>query len=98
MLIGENDVKINGATVFGLVFCTDAPALKAGEEPTNGITLSGNGVVYGSIVSDCGTFNTNGTFDLVYNADINNKANTFGGLGAVSSGWRDFDVPTYAGN
>ena len=52
----------------------------------------------GSIVSDCGTFNTNGTFDLVFNSEVLSEANDFGGLGAVSAGWRDFNVPAYIGN
>jgi hypothetical protein len=105
VLIGEQDITINGATLFGLVYCTDAPEVAADgeinpfdEEGTNGVQLSGNGVVYGAIVVDCGTFNVNGTFDLVYNAEVIANANTSGGLGAVSAGWRDYDVPPFPAN
>lgn len=93
VLIAEAGVTVNGATLFGMVFCTDAPPVEGNARQT--INIGGNGVIYGAIVDDCEAFNVNGTFDLVYNAEIIANANSTGGLGAVSAGWRDYDVPAF---
>lgn len=73
-----------GAKVFGVLFITDV------EDPLAELQSLGTNTVYGSVVVDGILGQYTGTFQVVWNENISEKAATGGGLGAVIGGWSDF--------
>ena len=73
-----------GANIFGTMFVTDVEG--------NAATLEANGTntVYGSVIVDATLESYQGTFQVVWNETIANRAGNGGGLGSVLGGWSDF--------
>ncbi len=77
--------KLNGgASIFGTLFITDV------EDAAAELQSNGNNTIYGSAIVDGILGSYNGTFQVVWNENIANKAGTGGGLGDVLGGWSDF--------
>jgi len=72
-----------GAKIFGTVYITDAENSGAKFRP------NGNNTVYGSVIVDAVLDDYNGTFQVVWDDYISNKAGSGGGLGTVIGGWSD---------
>ena len=73
-----------GATLFGLLFVTDA------EVPTAEFQAIGTMTIYGAAVIDATLGKYQGTFQIVYVDRILEKAWQTGGIGNVAGGWSDF--------
>ena len=77
--------KLNGgAKIFGVLFITDV------ENSGAQVQSVGTNTVYGSVIVDGTIGSYQGTFQVVWNENISDKAGTGGGLGSVLGGWSDF--------
>ena len=73
-----------GATIFGVLYVSDA-------EDINAIFESqGNNIVYGQVVLDAQFGTYNGTFQVVYNENLLTRIAGSGAIGNVPGGWVDF--------
>ncbi len=80
----ETTIMQGGATIFGMLYVSDA------ESTTATIDVRGNNIVYGAVVIDSNLESYNGTFQVIYNEKLIRVAVTQGGLGNVIGGWADF--------
>ena len=77
-----------GATIFGIMFLSDA------EDAGATLDVRGNNIVYGSVVVDVELGSYNGTFQIIYNENIVKLAGGQGGIGNIIGAWSDFH-PTW---
>jgi hypothetical protein len=85
LISAATETRINGgANIFGTLFITDV------EDSNAQIVSTGTNTVYGSVIVDGIIGSYNGTFQVVWNENIANKAGNGGGLGSVLGGWSDF--------
>ncbi len=73
-----------GATIFGMLYVSDA------EVATASVESRGNNVVYGATIVDAALGSYNGTFQVIYNEKLVKLSGGQGGLGNVIGGWSDF--------
>jgi hypothetical protein len=73
-----------GAEIFGVVFATDA------EDPAAELWVNGHATVYGQVIVDETLGKFQGTFQVVYLANVIEKALDQGAVGVMPGGWTDF--------
>jgi hypothetical protein len=78
-----------GAEIFGTLYIFD------GEDLNAELNNAGSNTVYGAVIVDAAIGSYQGTFQIVYADGVINNAAGLGGLGSVSSGWRDFGLPAW---
>jgi hypothetical protein len=83
------DVR-GGAIIYGTLFITEAESSGAAFEANGGMT------VFGQVIVDSLFVKLQGTFQVVYDEGIINKAAGAGGLGILNHGWRDWGLPDIA--
>ncbi|MBT8039438.1 MAG: hypothetical protein KJN78_04310 [Gammaproteobacteria bacterium] len=85
LISAATETRLNGgAEIYGTLFITDV------EDSAAELVSTGTNTVYGSVIVDGILGSYNGTFQVVWNENIANKAGTGGGLGSVLGGWSDF--------
>jgi len=85
LISAATETRLNGgANIFGTLFITDV------EDSNAELVATGTNTVYGSVIVDGILGSYNGTFQVVWNENIANKAGNGGGLGSVLGGWSDF--------
>lgn len=72
------------AVIFGVLFVTNVEGTTGELKTTGTNTLYGAGIVEGPIK------NFNGTYQIVYNDDLTDRATKSGSLGKIYGGWTDF--------
>lgn len=77
------------AEIFGILYVFD------GEVSTAMLNAAGSNTIYGAVVVDAIMGDYTGTFQIVYSQDIATRVSGLGGLGSLSGGWRDFDLPAW---
>lgn len=89
MLVVERDVTVQSDMVFGVIFKFSRP----GDATVYALRLNGGGTLYGAfVVDDNGSGTLNGTYALVYDAEVmRNLANAPGflRLGPLPGSWTD---------
>jgi len=91
IIVVDGNVSLQGgASVFGVIY-----AFSSDNDPDTGgtVTINGNNIVYGSVISDHDVAISNGTFHVRYDSRvINNIINgdDFAVLAKVANSWRDF--------
>jgi len=73
-----------GAKIYGLLFITDVEG-RAGEFEATGVNT-----VYGAVIVDGTIGKFSGTYQIVYNDDLIERASKTGSLGKIYGGWTDF--------
>ena len=77
--------SLSGNLIFyGVMFITDVEGT-AGEFEATGVNT-----VYGAVIVDGPMGNFNGTYQIVYNDDLIERATKTGSLGKIYGGWTDF--------
>lgn len=90
LIVADGDISIKGgAELFGLLFSFRTPA----EIAEFDIDMTGSAKVNGAVVSNHAVGHANGTFNVVYDADVLKSIQThdvFRRVGIVPGSWRDF--------
>jgi len=80
-----NLTKMVGNTkIYGVLLITDVELTDAA------IHSAGTNTVYGAVLVEGDIAHFQGTFQIVYNADLIERATKTGGLGKIFGGWTDF--------
>jgi len=85
LISAANLTSLSGNLIFyGVMFITDVEGT-AGEFEATGVNT-----VYGAVIVDGPMGNFNGTYQIVYNEDLIERATKSGALGKIYGGWTDF--------
>ncbi len=85
LISAANLTSLSGNLIFyGVMFITDVEGT-AGEFEATGVNT-----VYGAVIVDGPMGNFNGTYQIVYNDDLIERATKTGSLGKIYGGWTDF--------
>jgi hypothetical protein len=85
LVSAANLTSLSGNLIFyGVMFITDVEGT-AGEFEATGVNT-----VYGAVIVDGPMGNFNGTYQIVYNDDLIERATKTGSLGKIYGGWIDF--------
>ena len=89
-LVVDGDFQANGggnlgATVYGIVFITNA----SNPAGSSDLSMNGGAEVYGAVLVDHDVDRMNGNFAIVYDEDIINGATQNAALAPIPGGWSD---------
>jgi len=85
LVSGANLFSLSGgAKIYGVLFITDVDGRKGEFEAT------GTNTVYGAVIVDGPLGKFSGTYQIVYNDDLIDRATKTGSLGKIYGGWTDF--------
>ena len=75
---------VGNTNIFGVLFVTDVEGTEAG------VHSAGDNTIYGAVLIEGPITHFQGTYQIVYNDDIIDRATKSGALGKVYGGWTDF--------